>query len=88
MVITTVTKVSDRVVPPGATTVGFTVRLDVAWAMSMGWVLTDVSAARVKPGPVTMTVRGVTTIPVTVNPAGGSQAPANVGITGRARSEV
>jgi hypothetical protein len=65
-VITTLTRPLESVVPGGVTSATFTVSLAVTWARSIGWVLILVNAVRVDAGPVTVTVRGRTSIPVTV----------------------
>lgn len=64
MVMTTLTKVVERDVPLAVTSCSLTVSLEVTWAKSIGWVLTEVRAVSTDEGPVAITVAGVTTMPV------------------------
>jgi hypothetical protein len=66
IVMTTLATVLERLVPVGVTSRALTVSLEVAWARSIGWVLTAVRAVSTEAGPVAVMVRGMTSIPVRV----------------------
>ena len=86
MVMTTLTKPLDSVVPLGVTNGSLTVSLELTRARSIGWVFTEVRAVSTEEGPETVTVAGLTTIPVIMYPDCGSPFPEKVGVTGRIRS--
>jgi hypothetical protein len=65
-VIATLITPTDRLVPTGVTSSTLTVSLAVRWDTSIGSVLTEVSWVSTEAGPLTVTLKGTSWMPVTL----------------------